>query len=220
MAQRSHAGQGRICGIYTMGMQDPYAHDLAPASASPDSPYITTSIGEDYADCQWPLTVKVTSSVTREQLLWYLTKLYQAVDEGFFMDPAIGPAIYWRWSGFVIPGLAPEDDNPTDPDQSVKFESSTSKGKRATPGGGPLCGIYLVDDAAKWMGNDFYGKIHADTAVSGAVGEDFAESRWPIVAKIHAGVTRQRFCDYLQGLVACVEHGLFFDASKPKEELH
>jgi len=137
MAQRSQAGKGRICGIYTMGMQDPYAHDLAPVSASPDSPFITTSIGEDFADCKWPLTVKVTSSVSREQLLWYLNKLFQAVDEGFFMDPAIGPAIYWRWSGSVIPGMAPEDDEVAEPDRPVNVESDSSKGRRAAPGGGP-----------------------------------------------------------------------------------
>jgi hypothetical protein len=139
--------------------------------------------------------------------------------EGFYMDPAIGPAIYWRWSGSVIPGMAPDEDEEDDDeepetDPPVTFEASIAQGRRVQPGSGPLCGIYLVDDADKWMGDHFYGKIHADTAISGSVGEDFAASRWPVVVKIHAGVKRQRFCDYLRGLIACLDQGLFFEVTQ------
>jgi len=214
MPERSKTGNGRICGIYTLGMENPFAREFEDTRSSHDAPYITASIGEDFADCRWPLTVKAQGSVTREQLSWYLTKLYQAVDEGFYMDPAIGPAIYWRWSGSVIPGMAPieEDSEPEEATEPpVAFEPHVTHTKRVPPGTGPLCGIYLVDEAEKWAGDHFYGKIHADTAVSGSVGEDFAASRWPIVVKIHAGVKRQRFCDYLRSLIACVDQGMYFE---------
>jgi hypothetical protein len=192
---------------------DPYSQVFADVRLLPDAPFITASIGEDFADCQWPLTVKAQKSVTREQLSWYLTKLYQAVDEGFFMDPAIGPAIYWRWSGSVIPGMAPGEDDDQDEalDSRPPFDPAATKTRRSNPGAGPLCGIYLVDDADRWLGDHFYGQVHADTAISGAVGEDFASSRWPVVVKIHAGVRRQRLCEYLRGLIACLDQGLYFE---------
>ena len=209
MGQRAPSGSGRICGIYTMGMRDPYSREHGAARF--DHPLLTASIGEDYADCQWPLTVKAKASVSQEQLAWYLTKLFEAVDEGFYMDPAIGPAIYWRWAGKSLPGLAPGegDEDTADPNQ-IDFEFGSGVAERSRPGEGPLCGIYLVDDAEHWQGDHFYGKIHRDTAVSGAVGEDYAASRWPLVVKIRAGVERERFCEYLAGLIACVEDGLFF----------
>lgn len=215
MPERSKTGSGRICGIYTLGMENPFAREFEDTRVPKDAPYITASIGEDFADCRWPLTVKAQASVTREQLSWYLTKLYQAVDEGFYMDPAIGPAIYWRWSGSVIPGMTPDDnDDEDDSDPPLTFEAHVNRTRRAPQGGGPLCGIYLVDDADKWMGDHFYGKIQADTAISGSVGEDFAASRWPVVVKIHAGVKRQRFCDYLRGLITCLDQGLYFEVEQ------
>ena len=218
MPQRSGNGRGRICGIYTLGMRDPYIKEIGNDSGG-DLPHLTASIGEDYADCQWPLTVKAKGDVSREHLSWYLAKLYEAVDEGFFMDPAIGPAIYWRWSGTPLPGMAPgEADEATADPNKVNFEYGSGKATRSAPGNGPLCGIYLVDDADRWEGEHFYGKIQGDTAVSGAVGEDFAASRWPIVAKVRAGITRDRFCEYLTGLIACVEAGLFFDVKETQEE--
>ena len=218
MPQRSGSGRGHICGIYTLGMRDPYAKEVSPEGGSGDLPHLTASIGEDYADCQWPLTVKAKADVTREHLSWYLTKLYEAVDEGFFMDPAIGPAIYWRWSGTTLPGMAPgEGDEDTVDPNKIDFEYGSGIAARSPPGKGPLCGIYLVDDADKWAGDHFYGKIKGNTAISGAVGEDYATSRWPIVVKARAGINRERFCEYLTGLIACVETGLFFDVKEAQQ---
>lgn len=215
MPHRSGHGKGRICGIYTMGMRDPYAKGLAQQSQKGDLPLLTASIGEDYADCQWPLTVKAQAAVTREQLTWYLTKLFEAVDEGFFMDPAIGPAIYWRWSGKSIPGIAPgEGDEDTGGTEGIDFERGSGIATRSQPGTGPLCGIYLVDDAERWEGDQFYGKIQGNTAISGAVGEDFAASRWPLVVKVRAGIKRERLCEYLAGLIASIEAGLFFEVPR------
>ena len=218
MPQRSGSGRGRICGIYTLGMRDPYTKEVGIKGGGGDLPHVTASIGEDYADCQWPLTVKAKADVTREHLSWYLTKLYEAVDEGFFMDPAIGPAIYWRWSGASLPGMAPGegDEDTTDPNQ-IDFEYGSGIATRSPPGKGPLCGIYLVDDADRWAGDHFYGEIKGDTAISGAVGEDYAASRWPIVVKVKAGIQRERFCEYLTGLIACVEAGLFFDVKEAQQ---
>ena len=56
MGQRAPSGAGRVCGIYTMGIRDPYSGEQGAARS--DHPLLTASIGEDYADCQWPLTVK------------------------------------------------------------------------------------------------------------------------------------------------------------------
>lgn len=219
MPQRSSTGTGRICGIYTMGMRDPYAKRHGEAIPKRELPLLTASIGEDYADCQWPLTVKAKADVTCEHLAWYLTKLFEAVDEGFYMDPAIGPAIYWRWSGQSIPGLAPgEGDEDTDGPEQVTFEHGSGIAARSSPGKGPMCGIYLVDDAERWASDHFYGRIQGNTAISGAIGEDYAASRWPLVVKVRAGVERHRFCEYLAGLSACIEAGLFFDIKdKPAE---
>jgi len=215
MPQRSGSGKGRICGIYTMGMRDPYARAHTGQDQKRDLPLLTASIGEDYADCQWPLTVKAQASVTREQLAWYLTKLFEAIDEGFFMDPAIGPAIYWRWSGRSIPGLAPgEGDEDTGDADGIDLEHGSGIATRSAPGSGTLCGIYLVDDAERWAGDHFYGKIHGNTAVSGAVGEDFAASRWPLVVKVRAGIKRDRLCEYLAGLIASIEAGLYFEVPR------
>ncbi len=216
MADRSDVGRGRICGIYTLGLTDPFAHEYSEDLPPRDTPYITASIGEDFADCQWPLAVKAQASVTRDQLSWYLTKLYQAVDEGFYMDPAIGPAIYWRWSGSVIPGMAPGEDD-VDEDEAVapaELHPGSQNVVRTPVGKGSLCGIYLVDDAQKWVGDHFYGKVHADTAISGSIAEDYAASQWPVVVKIKAGVKRERFCDYIRGLIACLDQGLYFEVSQ------
>jgi hypothetical protein len=213
MPQRSGRGQGRICGIYTMGIRDPYARaNTEEQTQKRDQPLLTASIGEDYADCQWPITIKAQAKVTREQLGWYLTKLFEAVDEGFFMDPAIGPAIYWRWSGKSIPGMGPgEGDEDTADSPGIDFEQGSGIATRSEPGKGPLCGIYLVDDAERWSGDHFYGKIQGNAAISGAVGEDYAASRWPLVVKVRAGIHRERFCEYLAALIAAIEAGLFFD---------
>lgn len=219
MAERSDVGRGHVCGIYTLGLSNPFAHEYSEERPQRDAPYITASIGEDYADCQWPLAVKANGSVTRDQLSWYLTKLYQAVDEGFYMDPAIGPAIYWRWSGSVIPGMAPGEDGESDEEGTAapaELETGTSEATRTPKGNGPLCGIYLVDDAQKWVGDHFYGKVHADTAISGSVVEDYASSQWPVVVKIKAGVKRERFCDYLRGLIASLDKGLYFEVPQER----
>jgi hypothetical protein len=204
-----------------MGVNDPYAREFGNEERRQGaSPVLTASIGEDFADCGWPVTVKAQSQVTRDQLVWYLTKLFEAVDEGFFMDPTIGPAIYWRWAGTVLPGITPDEaGEPTDAEVSVGQEVQT--GERSPPGNGPLCGIYLVDEAARWEGDDFYGTVSGDVAVSGSVGEDYAASKWPLVVKVHAGVPRGRFCEYLNGLIACLNAGLYYqvpDLSRPPTE--
>jgi len=214
MARRSLTGTGRICGIYTLGTEDPYAavHAEAPRAGLP---ILTASIGEDFADCRWPLTVKAQGTVTKDQLIWYLNRLYEAVDEGFYMDPGIGPAIYWRWSGAILPGMAPEDADAVSEDEvRDQLADSLRTAERSYPGHGPRVGIYLVDEALNWAGDHFYGKIVGDVAISGSVDEDYAASQWPVVAKIHAGTKRSRFCDYLQRLMECIGGGFFFEVTE------
>ena len=210
MARRSLTGMGRICGIYTMGMEDPYAVERGQTDTASDFPIITASIGEDFADCKWPITVKAQASVTAEKLAWYLRRLLEATGEGFFMDPDIGSAIYWRWTGTVVPGISGPDE--TEPRRSM--EQTAGTGDRSFPGHGPRCGIYLADEAENWAGDSFYGKIEGSTAISGSVDEDYAASRWPIVAKIHSGVTREKFCQYLTDLATCIEGGYYFEVTE------
>ncbi|MFQ5704894.1 MAG: hypothetical protein ACE5HT_12840 [Gemmatimonadales bacterium] len=210
MARRSLTGMGRICGIYTLGTEDPYAERRGHRGPGGDFPVLTASIGEDFADCRWPVTIKAQAAVTADKLVWYLQRLTDAVKEGFFMDPNIGPAIYWRWTGTVLPGIS----GPDAPAPRRSVEQTIGTGDRSFPGHGPRCGIYLVDDAENWAGDHFYGKIQGNTAISGSVDEDYAASRWPIVAKIHACVNREKFVQYLCDLAVCVEDGFYFEVTE------
>lgn len=208
MARRSLSGKGRICGIYTLGTEDPYLRS-GDLSATIDGPVLTASIGEDFAECQWPVTVKAQASVQAQDLEWYLTKFAEALEAGFFMDASIGPAIYWRWTGKVLPGLS---DEPTEATRGPRrsIEQAAGTGERSYPGHGPRCGIYLMDEADKWQGDNFYGRIRGDTAVSGSVDEDYAASKWPVVIKAHDGVSREKLFQYIGDLAGCVEEGFFF----------
>ena len=213
MARRSLSGMGHICGIYTLGANDPYRKENE-QHITTDLPILTASIGEDFADCRWPVTVKAQAAVTEKELTRYLTRLAEAVEEGFFMDPAIGAAIYWRWTGTRLPGVTPSDRDLTASEPRWSAEQTRDTGERSYPGHGPRCGIYLADEAEKWAGDHFYGKIFGNTAVSGSVDEDYAASRWPVVVKVHEGVTRPRFIEYLKDMVACIEDGFFFEATE------
>jgi hypothetical protein len=207
MARRSLTGMGQICGIYTLGTEDPYRRECEGFLKS-DLPILTASIGEDFAECRWPVTVKAQAPVTAEELARYLSRLAAAVTEGFFMDPAIGAAIYWRWTGMRLPGVTPSDHHVTGDEPRRSVEQTRGTGERSFPGHGPRCGIYLADEAENWAGDHFYGKICGNTA------EDYAASRWPVVVKVHEGVTRSRFVEYLNDLVACIEDGFFFEATE------
>lgn len=213
MARRSLSGMGQICGIYTLGTEDPYQKDHE-SLVNADLPILTASIGEDFAECRWPVTVKAQAYVTAEELMRYLSRLADAVAEGFFMDPAIGAAIYWRWTGTRLPGVTPADRDfaPDEPRRTA--EQARGTGERSFPGHGPRCGIYLADESKNWAGDHFYGKIYGNTAISGSVDEDYAASRWPVVVKVHEGVTRPRFIEYLNDVVACIKEGFFFPATE------
>ena len=45
MPQRSGSGRGRICGIYTLGMRDPYTKEVGTEGGGSDLPHVTASIG-------------------------------------------------------------------------------------------------------------------------------------------------------------------------------
>jgi len=213
MARRSITGMGHICGIYTLGKEDPYRRETE-SVLSADSPILTASIGEDFAECRWPVTVKAQAAVDAHELTDYVKALADAVESGFFMDPAIGAAIYWRWTGTRLPGVAPSDQDASANEPRRSAEQTKGTGERSFPGHGPRCGIYLMDEAEKWEGDHFYGKIYGSTAISGSVDEDYAASRWPVVVKVHEGVTRQRFTQYLHDLAACISDGFFFEATQ------
>jgi hypothetical protein len=110
--------------------------------------------------------------------------------------------------------MAPSDRDIGADEPRRSAEQTRGTGERSFPGHGPRCGIYLADEAENWAGDHFYGKIHGRTAVSGSVDEDYAASRWPVVVKVHEGVTRPRFIEYLRDMVACIEDGLYFPATE------
>jgi len=213
MARRSISGMGHICGIYTLGSDDPYQQGNEQFLET-DLPILTASIGEDFAECRWPVTVKAQAAVRAEELMLYLRRLAEAAEEGFFMDPAIGAAIYWRWTGMRLPGVTPSDRDVSANEPRRSVEQTRGTGERSYPGHGPRCGIYLADEAERWAGDHFYGKIRGNTAISGSVDEDYAASRWPVVVKVHEGVSRTRFIEYLYDMVACIDDGFFFEAAE------
>ncbi len=209
-ARRSMPGVGRISLIYTLG-DNPGNHAFM--DQRPDkSTALTASIGEDFADCSWPVTVKAHAATPPKRLRFYINQLKDAVGQGFYMNPRSGAGVYWRWTGFVPPGLHPEKHVPIKPAQEPTIEIAAGTGQRSGQGKGPPCGIYLLDDATRWIGDGFYGQIHGATAISGGVNEDFAQSRWPVVIKVHPDVRRLKLARYLTDLDSCVSQGLFFDA--------
>lgn len=213
MARRSLTGKGQICGIYTLGSEDPYLNS-GHIETTGDGPILTASIGEDFAECRWPVTVKAQASVSADELAWYLARFAEALEAGFFMDASIGPAIYWRWTGKVLPGLADQSSESESGGPRRTLEQAAGTGERSYPGHGPRCGIYLMDEADNWKGDNFYGHIRGSTAVSGSVDEDYAASKWPVVIKAHDGVTKVKLSRYIVDLVGCVDEGFYFEATE------
>ena len=113
-----------------------------------------------------------------------------------------------------LPGVTPSDKDADTDEPRRSVEQTRGTGERSYPGHGPRCGIYLVDEAEKWAGDHFFGKIQGNTAISGSVDEDYAASQWPVVVKVHEGVTRPRFIEYLNDLVTCIDGGFFFQAAE------
>ncbi len=212
MARRSISGLGRICGIYTLGPEEgstsgPLDTKLLPA--------MTGTIGEDFADCKWPVTVKTQEVVTREVLSHYVHALHDAVHRGFFMDPSSGAAILWRWDGTVPPGIAAGEGAAAAQVPRRSIEQTLGTGRRSSPGRGRKCSIYLLDEARNWKIDEFYGRLRGSTAISGSVDEDYASSSWPVVVKVHSGVTHRRFETYLEDLAAELDDGFFIDTGSP-----
>lgn len=210
-ARRSLPGVGQISLIYTLGRD----YEPQPSHRTfhdEEKTVLTASIGEDFADCSWPVTVKAHATTSPKQLRTYIREASDAIAEGFYMNPRSGAGVYWRWTGTVPPGLNPEEQAPIPPVEGVGIEVAAGTGKRSREGLGHPCGIYLLDDSTRWMGNGFYGTVQGATAISGGVNEDYARSRWPVVIKVHPGVSRKKLVRFLTDLDICIGDGLFFDA--------
>jgi hypothetical protein len=202
---------GQISLIYTVG-RDYEPQPSHRTEQNVDGTILTASIGEDFADCSWPVTVKAHATTSPKQLRSYVRDATEAIARGFYMNPRSGAGVYWRWTGTVPPGLNPDARVPIQPSKVAGIEVAGGNGKRSREGQGHPCGIYLLDDSTRWMGDGFYGTIQGATAISGGANEDFARSRWPIVIKVHPGVSRKKLVRYLTDLDVCVGEGLFFDA--------
>ncbi len=86
MARRSEPGLGRMVGIYMLDDAEKWRgdHVMAPLGTTHRT-VIMASDGEDYADCAWPVVVKVQAEVSREFLIERLTDLLKTVKRGFFI---------------------------------------------------------------------------------------------------------------------------------------
>jgi|GEM_PF-6593105 len=207
-ARRSLTGVGRISLIYTLGTDDPSDQDRPTGSTEP---VLTASVGEDFAECRWPVTLKAQAGVPQRDLYRYVGLLADSVARGFYMDPDSAPALYWKWTGCVPPGMHPDDAFLLG--EPISQEQALGTGRRSPAGAGRQCGIYLMDDAANWQRNDFYGWIKNDTAISGSVDEDFATTHWPVVVKAHREVDQETLARHLSNLAACIHDGFFLEVT-------
>ncbi len=81
MATRSELGRGEEVGIYLVDK------DWGDSSLGGNGrTTIIGSTGEDFAECNWPVVVKVKADVTNKELCVYLEDLLEAVREGFFLE--------------------------------------------------------------------------------------------------------------------------------------
>lgn len=208
-SRRSPPGVGQISLIYTVGRE----YQPQPShrgTLDSEQTVLTASIGEDFADCSWPVTVKAHATTAPKQLRKYVEEACAAISEGFFMNPRFGAGMYWRWSGRVPPGFDPDKNGAAEATLARGIEIAAGTGTRSQ--NGHPCGIYLLDDATRWIGDGFCGTIQGTTVISGGVNEDYARTRWPVVIKVHPGVTRKRLQRYLSDLHECLANGLFYDA--------
>jgi len=90
---------------------------------------------------------------------------------------------------------------------------------RSVPGKGSDCGIYVLG-AAKDFCDDVIGPSRPDgnTALCGSVGEDFANTRWPVVVKAKPEVTQEDLVEHLRDLADAIEEGFFMDATEEGQE--
>ncbi len=84
MAKRSEPGKGEVVGIYTLDNTD--CCDSVVGAFNKTA--LCYSAGEDYADSEWPIVVKVKAKVSRSELSQHLRDLADAVDDCFFINGA------------------------------------------------------------------------------------------------------------------------------------
>lgn len=203
--RRSLAGVGRVSLIYTIGEDD----RPRPASAERAPPVLSVSVGEDFAECSWPVVLKSKADVTKPQLLRYIDALAGAVRKGFWMSAGTAPTVFWEWTGSALPGMEESGRQPSTPVAA----RTRGTGRRAAAGAGQECALYLMDAASHWQRPGFHGRIRGNTAVSASLGEDFAVSHWPVVVKAAAATRADTLAQYLADLAACVRDGLFVDVA-------
>jgi hypothetical protein len=81
---------------------------------------------------------------------------------------------------------------------------------------GEIIGIYLLGPATEEFCDSYIGAC-GQTAVCGAVGDDFANTVWPVVVKVKAEVTQAELSQYLRDLADAVDQGFFINPSHEKE---
>ena len=82
MSKRSNPGNGDIVAIYQLGEAKEFCDSVVGGF---NKTAFCVSLGEDYADCRWPVVVKAKPIVTNEQLVQHLRDLADAiVKKGYF----------------------------------------------------------------------------------------------------------------------------------------
>ena len=77
---------------------------------------------------------------------------------------------------------------------------------------GEMIGIYLLGPATEEFCDNYVG-VHGQTAICGSIGEDFANTAWPIVVKVKAEVTQAELSRHLRDLADAIDQGFFVSPS-------
>ena len=101
------------------------------------------------------------------------------------------------------------------------MKSKESKTKRTEPGAGPLVMIYVAapkEDAVPraLSRGPSKMKIEGETALCLSVGEDYADSAWPIVVKVKGRISPRELSNSLRDLARAVDRGLYTNIEHEK----
>lgn len=95
---------------------------------------------------------------------------------------------------------------------------------RSQPGHSEQVGIYMVRERCEYHPRDICreNQYELDAPIQASVGEDYAESCWPVVVKVKQGISKGELVDMLERLTNKVRLGFFVDVAAvgPVEEDH
>lgn len=90
MAKRSETGKGCVCRILVMGPAREWADEVT--GAYNQTTICGPTLGEDYAECGWPISLKVKPNVSQKDLVQSLKDLIASIEEyGFELASSESP---------------------------------------------------------------------------------------------------------------------------------